>query len=175
MPFISILTENSIQKELLVDDDYRLQMKNKFKRIFFPINEKSTFRINKIFRELTKNKIRKEKIINTKGRCFKINDYFEGVVKFNFNDLCNKNLGAEDYINIANECKHVIIQKIPVFDDLNSNQQLRFITLIDIFYEKKILLTLSLQKELKKLSSSKRHFIAFKRTLSRLNVMTANY
>jgi cell division protein ZapE len=175
LPFISILAENSIQKELLVDDDYRLQMKNKFKRIFFPINEKSTFRINKIFRELTRNKIRKEKIINTKGRCFKINDYFEGVVKFNFNDLCNKNLGAEDYINIANECKHVIIQKIPVFDDLNSNQQLRFITLIDIFYEKKILLTLSLQKELKKLSLSKRHFIAFKRTLSRLNEMTANY
>ena len=49
-----------------------------------------------------------------------------------------KNLGAEDYINIANIANHIFIEEIPIFNDNNSNQQLRFITLIDILYEKKI-------------------------------------
>ena len=57
----------------------------------------------------------------------------------------------------------------------NSNQQLRFITLIDILYEKKIILTLSLADNLNLLGSSKIHAEAFKRTLSRLFEMTKDY
>ena len=59
-----------------------------------------------------------------------------------------------------------------MFNDENSNQQLRFITLIDIFYEKKIKLTLSIENDLNNLSSSNRHFNVFKRTLSRMFEMT---
>ena len=87
-------------------------------------------------------------------------------------DLCEKNLGAEDYINIANISDHIFIDEIPTFNDDNSNQQLRFITLIDILYEKKITLTLSLANELKFLGSSKKHSEMFKRTISRLYEMT---
>ena len=65
-----------------------------------------------------------------------------------------------------------MIENIPNFNDDNSNQQLRFITLIDVFYEKKISLSISIDKDLKNLDSSKRHFEVFKRTLSRLHEMT---
>ncbi|MDA8772707.1 cell division protein ZapE, partial [Candidatus Pelagibacter bacterium] len=67
---------------------------------------------------------------------------------------------------------HIFIEEIPIFNDNNSNQQLRFITLIDILYEKKISLTLSLANNLNSLGSSKKHFEIFKRTLSRLFEMT---
>ena len=68
-----------------------------------------------------------------------------------------KNLVAKITLILANVCKHVFISNIPVFNDLNSNQQLRFITLIDIFYEKKIELTISCEKNLEKLGSSQLH------------------
>ena len=68
----------------------------------------------------------------------------------------------------------MFIYNIPVFNDLNSNQQLRFITLIDIFYEKKIELTISCEKNFEKLGSSQLHKETFKRTLSRLNEMTVS-
>ena len=97
------------------------------------------------------------------------------MTRFKFSDLCDVNIGAEDYINIANLCKHVFIEEVPIFNDENSNQQLRFIILIDIFYEKKISLTLSLENNLLKLGSSKKHYESFKRTLSRLNEMTGNF
>jgi cell division protein ZapE len=174
LPFISIIKKNSIQKELLLNDDYRLIKKNKFKRIFYPLNKKTSFKINKIFHELTKSKKKEQKVIITKGRNFKMNKFFDGVARFKFNELCDTNLGSEDYLNIASECYHVFIEDIPFFTDQNSNQQLRFIFLIDIFYEKKISLTVSLSYDLTKIGSSKKHFVPFKRTLSRLNQMTLN-
>ncbi len=172
LPFINIIEKNSIQKELLLDDDYRTQKKDKNQKIFYPINEKTLFNVNQNFRILTRNLKIEEKLINTKGRKFKINNYYEGVARFNFKELCDENLGAEDYLNLANICNHIFIEEIPNFDEYNSNQQLRFITLIDILYDKKISLTLSMETELKKISSSKKHSETFKRTVSRLYEMT---
>ena len=174
LPFINIIEKNSIQKELLLDEDYRIQNKDKKQKIFYPVNEKTLFNINQNFRVITRNLKKEEKLINTKGRKFKIDNYYEGVARFNFKELCDENLGAEDYLNIANICNHIFIEEIPNFDEYNSNQQLRFITLIDILYEKKIILTLSMEKEISKLGSSNKHFESFKRTISRLYEMTSS-
>ena len=172
LPFITIIENFSIQKELKIEDDYRKKNNGKPQEIFFPLNEKTSFKVNQRFREYTRNKNAESKIILTKGRNFKIENFYSGVARFKFKDLCEKNLGAEDYINIANICHHIFIEEIPIFDDENSNQQLRFITLIDILYEKKIRLTLSLCESLDNLGSSKKHFTIFKRTVSRIYEMT---
>ena len=172
LPFIKIIENFSIQKELLIENDYRTKNDEKYKEIFSPLNEKTSFRINQRFREFTRNKVKEKKIVKTKGRDFVIENFYSGVARFKFNDLCDKNLGAEDYINIANSCNHIFIEEIPKFNDENSNQQLRFITLIDIFYEKKIGLTLSFEENFEDLSSSNKHSEIFKRTVSRLFEMT---
>ena len=172
LPFIEIIKKNSIQKELVLDDDYRKQNLENERRIYYPLNERTTFKINQNFRILTRDKKGEPQNIETKGRKFLIDNFYEGIAKFNFDDLCDKKLGSEDYINLSNVCKHVFISNIPVFNDLNSNQQLRFITLIDIFYEKKIELTISCEKNIEKLGSSQLHKETFKRTLSRLYEMT---
>ncbi len=171
IPFINLIEENSIQIELLLDD-YRTQIQDKKQKIFYPLNQKTLFNINQNFRIITKNLKKEETRINTKGRVFKINNFFEGIARFNFTDLCDQNLGAEDYLNLAKICNHIFLEEIPCFNENNSNQQLRFITLIDILYEKKIKLTLSLANSLEKIGSSKKHSDVFKRTLSRLNEMT---
>ena len=152
LPFISIIKNFSVQKELLLKDDYRVKNSLKEQGIFYPLNEKTSFKINQIFHEFTRNKKRKKKIITTKGRDFSINNFYSGIARFTYKDLCENNLGSEDYINIAKNCKHIFIEEIPIFNDSNSNQQLRFVTLIDIFYEKKIRLTLSIEKNLNNLS-----------------------
>ena len=173
LPFISVIEKNSIQKELLLNDDYRLVNKGtKPQRVFYPLNDQNLFKINQIFRKLTRDKSNEKKNITTKGRDFLINNFFDGIVRFKFNEICDKNIGAEDYINIANVCNHIFVEEIPFFNDDNSNQQLRFITLIDIFYEKKIILTLSLVDQINNLGSSIKHHEAFKRTTSRLFEMT---
>ena len=172
IPFLELIKNNSHQQELFLDEDYRKQFINKNQSIFYPLNEKTSFDINLKFRRLTKNIQKEERKIHTKGRDFKISTYYKGITRFNFKDLCDQNLGSEDYLNLSKICIHIFIEGIPDFDDYNSNQQLRFITLIDILYEKNINLTLSLSNELQKLNSSKKHFNTFKRTVSRLYEMT---
>ena len=173
LPFISIIKENSIQKELFIDDDYRKLAKNKMQRAFFPINEKTTFKINQLFRELTKDKSLKEVKLSIKGREFIISHFYEGITKFDFKDLCDTNIGAEDYIKLAESCKFILIQNIPNFNEVNSNQQQRFITLIDILYEKRVSLMISSETNLENITSSNRLFEPFKRTLSRLFELTS--
>ena len=59
------------------------------------------------------------------------------------------------------------------FDGNNSNQQYRFITLIDIIYEKKIPLMVTSQLALNLFKSSKKLSEPFKRTISRLYELTS--
>ena len=87
--------------------------------------------------------------------------------------MCDRNLGSEDYINIAKNCEFMFIKNLPNFDENNSNQQQRFITLIDIIYEKKIPLMITSQVGLNLIKSSKSLTEPFKRTISRLYELTS--
>jgi predicted ATPase len=129
--------------------------------------------LNKFFRELTKNKKKTKKIINIKGREFVIENFYDGIVKFNFEELCKRNLGSEDYLKISQNSKFILIENLPDFDDNNSDQQQRFITLIDIIYEKKIPILISSKNSLNKLNSSQSLSQIFKRTISRLYELTS--
>ena len=173
LPFIKIIKDKCYQKKLSIEEDYRKSQSNKNKRFFYPLNETTNFKINKFYRQITKNIKNKEKILIIKGRKFIIENYFNGISRFDFKDLCAKNIGAEDYIKIADTCKFIIIENIPNFNNDNSNQQQRFITLIDILYEKNILLLVSSKSKLNSLSTSKSLRDVFKRTISRLHELTS--
>jgi len=172
-PFIKIMEERSIEHELIIDDDYRKTKENLNQRYFYPLNQKTNFKINKLFRTITKNKKISSKILNIKGRIFEINNFYEGIIRFNFHELCDQNLGAEDYLEIAKISKFIVIEKIPQFDDINSNQQQRFITLIDIVYDKNIPLAVTAYPSLDQSTSSKSLDKIFKRTISRLYELTS--
>lgn len=172
-PFIKIMEQKSIECELKIEDDYRKSSNNQKQRYFYPLNQETNFKINKFFRTITKNKKHSLKIINIKGRDFKIENFYEGVVRFNFNELCAQNLGAEDYLEIIKNCKFIVIDKIPQFNDINSNQQQRFITLLDIIYDKNIPISVTANQSLDKFASSKLLEKPFKRTISRLYELTS--
>jgi len=172
-PFIKIMEKQSIECELKIDDDYRKSNDNQKQRYFYPLNQETNFKINKFFRTITKDKNQFAKIINVKGRNFKIENFYEGVARFTFDNLCNQNLGAEDYLEIIKKCKFIIIDQIPQFNDINSNQQQRFITLIDIIYDKNIPLAATAEQNIDKFTSSKLLENPFKRTISRLYELTS--
>ncbi len=173
IPFIKILKNNCYQEKLSINEDYRLGKNISLSRFLSPINESTNFVFNKFFRKITKNKIKNSKILEIKGRKIEIKNFYEGVVKFNFNELCDKNLGSEDYVKIVNESDFIFIENLPIFKEDNSNQQQRFITLIDIIYEKKIPLMITSEDNLDSIKSSKSMVEPFKRTVSRLHELTS--
>jgi cell division protein ZapE len=173
LPFIDIIKKFSIDHELIIDQDYRKNGIFKLERFFYPISEETTFQINQIFRQLSKGKKNNSVELNTKGRTFIINSFFEGFARFSFNDLCAVNLGAEDYINIAKNCNFITIENIPNFNDDNADTQQRFITLIDILYEKKISIMVSAHFNYENFTSSRKLNHPYKRTISRLFELTS--
>ena len=173
IPFIKILETNCNQKELFINEDYRSSKNKDLQRFLSPIDQSTNFTFNKFFRKITKNKIKTVKNLTIKGRKLKIQDYYENVAKFSFDELCNRNLGSEDYMSIANNCNFIFIENLPDFNDFNSNQQQRFITLIDIIYEKKIPLMITSKVSLEIINSSEGLKEPFKRTVSRLYELTS--
>ena len=175
-PFIQIMQEKSIEHELIIDDDYRKSKETEKRRYFHPLNQETNFKINKFSRIITKNKKLSRKVLNIKGRNFEIKNFYEGISKFNFDELCDQNLGGEDYLKIAESSEFIIIENVPEFNDINSNQQQRFITLIDVIYDKDRAIAVTAEQSLENLSSSRSLEKPFKRTISRLFELTSkNY
>ena len=176
IPFIKCLENCCYEKDLLIQEDYRTTKNIDLERFLSPINESTNFIFNKFFRKATKEKIKDLKIINVKGRELILENFYHGVAKFNFEELCSRNLGSEDYLKIACTCNFIFIRNLPRFNEGNTNQQQRFITLIDILYEKKIPLTITSVLNLSSLESSRSLIDPFKRTVSRLYELTSmNY
>ena len=82
--------------------------------------------------------------------------------------------GSSQHHMIHSSTRRPDTHNIPNFDDFNINQQLRFITLIDIIYEKKISLMTLMASDFKDLGSSAKLADPFKRTLSRLYELTSS-
>ena len=87
--------------------------------------------------------------------------------------MCAVNIGAEDYITIVEKCNFITIDSIPNFNDENADQQQRFITLIDIIYEKKIPVMVSANFNHENFTSSRRLKDSYRRTISRLFELTS--
>ena len=173
MPFINIIIRFCKEHELVVNQDYRKSGISKLERFFHPINDQTLFLASSIFREISKEKINNSKNIHIKGRNFLIKNYFEGLARFNFNDLCGVPIGAEDYIKIAEQCDFLLIDNVPNFGEENADKQQRFITLIDILYEKEIPIMITANFSYNNFNSSSRLKDSYKRTVSRIFELTS--
>ena len=173
IPFIKILEKYCTEIELNINEDYRTSKNITLDRFLYPLDKSSNFKFNKFFRKVTKDKKKTTKVLEVKGRKLLIENFYDGVIKLTFDEICNRNLGSEDYIEIAKQSDLIFIENLPNFNENNSNQQQRFITFIDIIYEKKIPLMVKSEVDLNSLSSANSLKEPFKRTISRLYEMTS--
>jgi cell division protein ZapE len=173
LPFIKTIKKFCIEKELLIKIDYRKSDINNLERFFYPTTNDLTFKVNRMFHNLIKGKKKITKEMSVKGRIFKIHDFYSGIVKFNFDYICGRNIGAEDYIMISNLCKFILIENVPIFTNENLDKQQRFIILIDILYESKTPLMITSIDKLDKINLSPKLSKPFKRTISRIYELTS--
>ena len=55
---------------------------------------------------------------------------------FHFSDLCDKPLGASDYLGIASVYHTVFVENVPILTLQERDQVRRFISMIDVFYDR---------------------------------------
>lgn len=169
LPFIEIFKNNMEIFELLSPIDYRLQhIKNLNQTYIFPLNKTSEKYISEAFETLTNRKNYCSEEIEVKGRKIIVPKAYGDVAKFDFKDLCDANLGAEDYIEIAKTYSTIILKNVPKLKKDDYNLALRFIKLVDSLYEHKTKLIISAEVEPQKLYEKGEGSFEFSRTVSRL-------
>ena len=85
----------------------------------------------------------KPRDISIKGRILHVPCSAHGVARFSFADLCEKPLGASDYLRLAHDYHTILVDHIPVMDFSQRNAAKRFITLIDTLYDNAVKLMAS--------------------------------
>jgi len=91
-----------------------------------------------------------------------------GAARFSFADLCERPLGARDYVRLSHAYDTLMLDGVPQFSRLRSDAAKRFILLIDTLYDRGVKLAASFAVPLDELGQDDRTQFEFQRTVSRL-------
>lgn len=97
----------------------------------------------------------------------------EGIVAFRFKELCEGPRSASDYLEIARTHHTVVMYDIPELNHTKESASSRFITAVDVFYDRNVNLLLHAHKPIESLYSGTQFTNEFKRTQSRIVEMSS--
>lgn len=95
----------------------------------------------------------------------------EGVVWFDFGELCEGPRGAADYIELARTHHTLLLSHVPVLTVNDENEARRFITLVDELYDRSVKMVIAAAGPAEALYRGDRLVFEFARTRSRLQEM----
>jgi len=150
LPFVDLLEHHCIVHELHSMVDYRKLLSKGMDNFFIVLKsqQQTSPQINETYQKLLSGVTEKSIKLSVRFKrslivkCAHSNGL---VAKFNFAELCRRDIGAADYQAIADNFKVVIIENIPRMTLRQHDEARRFITLIDELYEKKCALMCSAQ------------------------------
>ncbi|MBY0381131.1 MAG: AFG1 family ATPase [Xanthobacteraceae bacterium] len=175
VPFISEIERRMEVLQLDARTDYRMEKLAGVKMWLVPDDEAAKHQLDAAWLKLTGSADAPARDIALKGRVLHVDHSAHGVARFNFEDLCEKPLGAPDYLRIARDYHTVLIDNIPQMQYEDRNPAKRFIALVDALYENNVKLMASAEAELPDLYRAEEGSEAFefKRTISRITEMAS--
>jgi cell division protein ZapE len=147
LPFVAQLKSRMEVVELKARTDFRLEKLAGVPVWYAPLDEDADVALDIAWQRLTGIFSGQPQEISLKGRSIRVPEAAMGVARFTFAQLCERPLGAADYLRIAQEFHTLVIDHIPVMTLANRNAAKRFITLIDTFYDNAVKLVASAAAE----------------------------
>ena len=174
MPFINLIKTKMKVINLDIPRDYRRGRIVGEKIFFTPINSNTKKSIDEMWSKLTDNAPIKSDYLIVNGRKIRIPISAHKVARFTFNDLCNKPLGTNDYLQIASNYTTVILEGVRSMTVEQRDAARRFVILVDALYEKKCVLICSSECSVEKIYIGSDWQFEFQRTISRLVEMQSS-
>ncbi|KAK1127048.1 hypothetical protein K0M31_004658 [Melipona bicolor] len=145
IPFIQVLKNYCIINSLDSGIDYRLKTGLTDEKIYFIKGKDATSDVDKVFKYLCsqENDVVRSRTISIRGRNVTFERTCGQVLDSTFAELCDRPLGASDYLELSQAFHTVIIRDIPQLDFRLKSQTRRFITLIDTLYDNKVRVVIS--------------------------------
>ncbi len=170
MPAIASLKQYSLSLHVDGRRDFRLRLLQRAEIFLQPLSDHAEISLGKAFERLSPGgslDARLEinsRILNSKQRS-------DGIIWFNFRELCEQATNTADYIEIARAFNTVLLSAVPSMNESNADASRRFINLIDEFYDRNVKMLISAACPIDSLYTGKRLAFEFQRTASRLTEM----
>ncbi|MCW2308756.1 cell division protein ZapE [Rhodobium gokarnense] len=177
-PFIPLLKEHVDVVRLDSRTDYRLEMMSGEPIYFTPLGEEADAAMDHMWQRLSGGGHERAERLENKGRWIEIPRVSHGIARIPFADLCEKPLGAADYLRLAHAYHTVFLENVPVLPAAKRNEAKRFIMLVDALYDARVKLVVSAAAEPTELyrAATGTEAFEFDRTVSRLIEMrSADY
>ena len=173
LPAIELLKENTNVIELGGSTDHRLQFLEKADIYHCPLDESADEVMYNNFLHVSPEVGTTDEFLVIEDREIQTRCCADGVVWFEFTELCDGPRSASDYIEIARCFNTVLISNIPV---LTNNEDLarRFITAIDEFYDRSVNIVISAEAPVQELYTGDKLSFEFQRTVSRLTELRSH-
>ena len=172
IPAVQLLEKYTNVVQMGGDEDYRLRTLEQSMVYHLSSGELSERRLQHYFHQLAAIELHQDRTdIIIKQRSIPVKMWADGVVWFDFDQLCNTARSTDDYLQIANIFHTVLISDIPIMDASKDDMARRFVNMIDEFYDLRVNLIVSAAAQPEALYLGKRLKFEFERTASRLHEM----
>jgi cell division protein ZapE len=170
-PFIALLKSRLDVLDLGPGIDYRLNRLRSLRVYHAPLDARAAAALDSAFTALTEGAEPGPDTLLVKGRRLEVAEAARGIARFTFEELCERPLGAGDYLAIATHFHGIVLSGIPRLGPDKRNEARRFMTLIDALYEHRVKLIASAAALPESLYPTGDGAFEFQRTVSRLNEM----
>ena len=171
LPFIEMIKDQCEVFQLASERDYRLERLTEAPVWHVLSRDAGEKRLDEAFDRLTLGAQPNQCFLHVKGRKLLVPKEAAGVARFTFAELCEKPLGARDYLAVAANFHTVLLGAVPQLSSDKRNEAARFVALIDALYEARVKLVATAAAEPDDLYPSGDGSFEFQRTASRLHEM----
>jgi cell division protein ZapE len=170
-PFIQLIEHTLNVHEIVAAEDYRLAGLKRLGVYFSPLGAEADASMDRAFAGQLMGKTPAPYELAVSGRKLTIPEAAGDAARISFAELCERPLGAPDYLALARRYGAVFIDRIPRLTPEAPDAASRFRTLIDALYDHRCKLVCSAAAEPDELYTEGKLAFEFERTASRLYEM----
>ena len=127
--------------------DYRLEKIGDSPVYYVPADDNARRAMDDMFARLTGGGTARSVRLIVRGHALDVPAQAMGVARLTFDDLCRRPLGAADYLALARSYHTILLEGVPVIPAERRDEAKRFITLVDVLYERRVKLIVSADAE----------------------------
>lgn len=173
LPAIELLKRHCRVIQFAGNTDFRLRLLEQSEIYHHPLDAQAEQSLASSFENLSAG-CNLERTLEFNGRPFHARQRGDGIIWFDFNELCEKPRSSHDYIEISRSFNTVFISGLPALDGSANDAARRFIDLVDEFYDRNVKLLISAATPIDRIYTGERLQFEFRRTASRLHEMQSH-
>lgn len=175
MDFVHLVYERMDVLELASPHDYRMQQIRAMQAVYmWPLSPQSQAAFEEMLGNLTHHAELFPMTLDIKGHKLTVPQCYGGIARFSFAELCERPLGAADYLTIARRFHTLFLADIPEMGPEKRNEAKRFVTLIDTLYDHRVKLVCTAAADPAHIYAAGDGSFEFQRTISRLAEMQSS-